>query len=50
MVENKVLVRFHLRGWLKPSLPLSRIIQFAHISVSALLPSHCRYIAGIGDS
>lgn len=49
MAENKVLVRFCLRGWLRP-LHLSWIIQFAHISVSALLPSHCRHIAGIGDS
>lgn len=49
MVENKVLVGFTCGGGSSP-LHLSRIIQFAHISVSALLPSHCRYIAGIGDS
>lgn len=47
MVENKVLVKFHLRGWFKPSAFVSDN-SICHISLSAL-PSYCRHIPGIGD-
>lgn len=35
MVENKVLVRFHLRGWLKPS---------AFVSDNSICPHFCECI------